>query len=223
MSESNGGWALWDQTRPGIYLDQDRGLFAYRAGCDLNRIISRPVGARLISLIVARHRGVGTQPGKCVFVTQADDISDVGATVPLAREPDTVRRPARAGSIVRIAGPGSSVIVRYDAMGKVKYTLELGVPTPAFIGLAHELIHALRDMSGDKTESYDWKTQGALREEAKTVGLAIYAPKATAPFHPGSQAGPQITENAIRAEHGLAPRTYYDTPGDAGALTSLTG
>jgi hypothetical protein len=48
-----------------------------------------------------------------------------------------------------------------------------------------------------------------LHEEAHTVGLGPYA-------------NTRISENALRKEHNLTLRTYYDTPGDCDGLASLT-
>ena len=60
---------------------------------------------------------------------------------------------------------------------------------PAFIGLAHELIHCLHMVTGTMKHGYD-------NEERFTVGLAEYA-------------GVAITENTIRAEHNIVARTQY--------------
>lgn len=60
---------------------------------------------------------------------------------------------------------------------------------PAFIGLAHELIHCYHYTNGLAKSSY-------AEEEQFTVGLA---PHAAVP----------ICENTIRAEHGVPARTTY--------------
>lgn len=65
-----------------------------------------------------------------------------------------------------------------------------GGARPPFIGLAHELIHALYSLEGKGFLGTD-------DEELRTVGLAPYANKRS------------ITENKIRAEHGIALRTEY--------------
>ena len=61
---------------------------------------------------------------------------------------------------------------------------------PPFIALAHELIHAMQNLRG--TAFKDTK-----KEEYATVGLGDYANLR------------KRNENAIRAEHGVAPRTQY--------------
>jgi len=50
---------------------------------------------------------------------------------------------------------------------------------------------------------------GLLHEEARTVGLGIYAKT-------------RISENAFRRRDGLAERTYYSAPGDTANLTGIT-
>jgi len=89
---------------------------------------------------------------------------------------------------------------------------------PAFIGLAHELIHAERSMRGEAidygiTADYTYQiskrridagrdleirthTQHVPKEELATVGLAY-------------NKNGDITENMIRAEHNLRPRGAY--------------
>lgn len=77
---------------------------------------------------------------------------------------------------------------------------------PLYIGLAHELIHALRSMKGSakgeqSTSNYSFTDEnGRLQsvtektEELETVGIK------------GNQ---EITENKIRKEHGLGERVAY--------------
>lgn len=60
---------------------------------------------------------------------------------------------------------------------------------PAFIGLAHELVHCYHMVNGTMKHGYD-------NEEQFTVGI-------------GSYEGEEITENAIRAEHNVPTRTQY--------------
>jgi len=59
-------------------------------------------------------------------------------------------------------------------------------------------------------KEYDWGTDGAIIEEARTVGLGPYKNKT-------------FTENAFRKEHNLVLRTYYSKSGDCDDLPSLTG
>lgn len=66
---------------------------------------------------------------------------------------------------------------------------------PAFVGLAHELVHADRNQHGLALDRQGVNGIHALKDELETVGLI---------------AGPQpVSENDIRAEHNIAPRTAY--------------
>lgn len=76
-----------------------------------------------------------------------------------------------------------------------------GFPRPSFVGLAHELIHALHYVSGTCYRSAtgalaDLGNSGLMEEEMRTVGLFAYANEVP-------------SENAIRAEHGIGLRTSY--------------
>lgn len=62
---------------------------------------------------------------------------------------------------------------------------------PSFVGLAHELVHALHNLNGDA--SADTK-----EEEARTVGLNQYL-------------SVPPNENRIRKEHGVPGRTKYES------------
>lgn len=68
-------------------------------------------------------------------------------------------------------------------------------PRPAFIGLAHELVHADRNQFGLAIDRQGVNGIHALKDELETVGL-IQGPQ-------------QASENSIRDEHGIAPRTSY--------------
>ncbi|HET8727163.1 MAG TPA: M91 family zinc metallopeptidase [Alphaproteobacteria bacterium] len=61
---------------------------------------------------------------------------------------------------------------------------------PPFIALAHELIHAMQNLRGTAYKD-------VRKEEYATVGLAPYAARR------------KRNENAIRTEHGIAPRMQY--------------
>jgi hypothetical protein len=62
---------------------------------------------------------------------------------------------------------------------------------PPWIGLAHELCHALHNINGEALADI-------VQEENMTVGIGDYAGDKDA-----------INENNIRKEHGIAPRTQY--------------
>ncbi|MBX3714111.1 MAG: hypothetical protein KF800_19280 [Lysobacter sp.] len=66
---------------------------------------------------------------------------------------------------------------------------------PAFVGLAHELVHAERNQLGVSVDRQGGNGLRVVRDELETVGLLAH-PQPT-------------TENAIRAEHGIPLRTAY--------------
>jgi hypothetical protein len=99
-------------------------------------------------------------------------------------------------------GDGNShVALSYEAaengsgtVAKVYFTnairkMQSGLVSPPFVALAHELIHAIHSLKGEKEAVI-------ANEEARTVGLGQYANE-------------RISENALRAEAGLALRTVY--------------
>ena len=109
-------------------------------------------------------------------------------------------------------GIGSDVSVSFNPVSLQVSTINpktgrlQGEMRPAYIGLAHELIHSIRGMKGvaDDKESYgtyeyknhkgELKTRNGKTEELKTVGLIK---------------GSKYTENKIRKEHKLNLRGYY--------------
>jgi hypothetical protein len=79
---------------------------------------------------------------------------------------------------------------------------------PYWIGLAHELIHARRNLLGIGHLN-DNRT-----EELHTVGLSLSGSPGGISQHDRGRWGP-ISENDIRAEHGIVPRTRYSFPDGA--------
>lgn len=200
-------WQLWDHSYPGIYVqNSDNGFFAACCG-DLNLIRSRPIGKTLVDLLSKRARGIGTTAGNYVRIDFTNDLGSVAQnSVTGGRE---TRRNAGPGSIVRLPAVGDSSLVEYGHNLEAVYTAAIGIYTPEFVALAHELVHALHVISGDVVMDYDWNTNGAIIEEARTVGIGPYA-------------NTRISENAVRKEWNLGRRTYYASPGDADALPSMT-
>jgi hypothetical protein len=209
----------WDQRYPGIEIDDDNQSFVEAAIRDLNKIKSKPVGESLLGTISKRCQGIGTKAGGSLVQIKytnmvGDQVRDVSGLESTAQSPEhfddrDVAHGAAPGSLVRLPGRGTGSVIHYGHNLEGKYTKAIGVQTPAFIALAHELVHALHSLSGDFLKPYSWATDGALTEEARTVGIGPYAHG-------------RITENAIRKEHGLPMRTYYSMPGDADALTAVT-
>jgi len=97
-------------------------------------------------------------------------------------------------------GTGSRVRLRYN--DKDIYVAKVGgknIMIPAFVPLAHELIHALHSLEGtlierSKKVSVDGKQ--VVAEEARTTGIGKYS-------------GEEISENAIRGEWGFPNRKSY--------------
>ncbi|WP_181118042.1 XopG/HopH/AvrPtoH family type III secretion system effector [Xanthomonas arboricola pv. corylina] len=91
-----------------------------------------------------------------------------------------------------------SVGLMVDSEGRPQgYSAELA--DEAFVGLAHELIHAKHIMSGDFKhggDRLDPKSKSG-KEELRATGLGKYA-------------SGRVSENTIRAENGLSMRKFYD-------------
>lgn len=221
---------LWNEMRPGIYIDDDCGAsFKFQTMRALDTINAKPIGADLLKILSQRHQGIGVKTrGLRVVITLghgtlgrdtghagmprvgATPSLDLTAALPQGDLGTAVRAPAAPGSLIRLPGSGLGAMVRYNPNVEHQYNT-IGVNTPPFIALAHELIHAMHVMSGDLKKAYDWdngtpgSSNGAILEEARTVGLGRYADT-------------RISENAIRREHNLALRTFYGTLGDCNNL-----
>jgi len=218
---------LWDHKHPGILIDDgDIDLFV-KASRDLNKLRSKPIGYDLITLLTKRLEGIGCQipVNRLVVIERAPGTLN-SAVQNTKASADTYRKqwvnamrdsPKIPGSVVRIPGKGSGSIVQYNPDAEAEYTKSLGILTPAFIALGHELIHSLHHLSGamrvaDGPDMLQARfAKMLLYEEANTVGLGPYVKT-------------RISENALRKEWGLLPlRTYYDKPGDCDNLVSLVG
>ncbi|MEI9984050.1 MAG: M91 family zinc metallopeptidase [Aliidongia sp.] len=161
----------------------------------LLKIHGKPVGRRLIEDI--RTRGtpnpiqgfkVAICPPRLIRATGPGAPTDFtpGSKAVRASEDKAVwhHGPAHGPTATQRPGPGSSTAVFWNP--NVISTPDGSRPT--FIGLAHELIHARRNLLGIAEAAWE-------REEQATVGLNFN--------------GDDITENAIRAEHGLPRRLSY--------------
>jgi len=100
-------------------------------------------------------------------------------------------------------GQGVGSLVFFNP--KISAKIVNGIPerdedeSVSFVSLGHELIHSYRMMKGTFTggldNRYDFNSR-AYEEEARAVGIGVYGQE-------------PITENAIRAEHGLPLRAQY--------------
>lgn len=200
----------------------------------LSRIASRPVGRDLLTLISKRCGGIGAAgpmtcrimlgegtlwnrhgtrtPDRYTRVAQEHSfgVADFDFSQPAdALEAQALRIYRRAGLrggvTMALSGGGLPAIVSYNPF--ISYDTaslaSLGVPTPAFVALAHELVHALHILGGDRVGDAD-PARANLIEEARTIGCGRYE-------------NTRISENAIRAEHGLPLRRHYTSPGDCDA------
>jgi hypothetical protein len=193
-------WQLWDQSHPGIYIDHSKPDFFSSCSRDLNVIRARAIGKTLLELVSKRARGIGTTAGKYVCIGYTNKLGSVAQNSVIGNQEE--RRDAKPGSVVRLPGVGDSSAVLYGHNLEPVYTSAIGVYTPEFVALAHELIHALHVISGDVVKEYDWKTDGAIIEEARTVGLgstrtpvSVRTPSARNGTWDG---GPTITPRATR-------------------------
>jgi Effector protein len=191
------GPVLWDQGHPGIYIIDDKPNFFHLCSTALNRIRSQPVGAGLIKTISA----------KCLMSDLKLYINDCSTS---STEPRQWRSACAYeattggdGKPYVVPGQGSTTSVGWYPSDEHPEGNR-----PAFIGLAHELIHALYNLHGliirdpadvtldNKYGMPQGVTVGKAVDEARVTGLGRFA---SLPF----------TENAIRREHGVADRLGY--------------
>lgn len=196
---------IWSSERSGIIIEDKYGLdFISKTKRDLDRINSKMIGRELLKILSLRNQGIGTRSGNKVIIHKGTGTLTYQQSTGLGTEE---RRSANTGRRIRLPGSGRGSNVLYDPSYGSGYTKSVGITTPAYVALAHELIHALHVISGDVIKSYSWKNGtansscGAILEEARTVGCGAYQRI-------------YISENAIRREHGLPLRKYYGSIGD---------
>jgi hypothetical protein len=147
----------------------------------LGRLASKPVGAALLDGFADAGAGVDASAGSTRSSLKVA-IQRIGAGTVI--DADGPAFAGHAGNRTEVSDAGG-VTVRYNP--NVWETAD-GI-RPPFIGLGHELIHAQRALDGLATGDH-------AVEEAQVVGFREYD-------------GLPFTENAIRAEHGLALRRTY--------------
>ncbi|HEX4949460.1 MAG TPA: M91 family zinc metallopeptidase [Blastocatellia bacterium] len=150
----------------------------------LNTIYSKPVGKKLLDQIAAQ--GAKKKFGYTICIMRPANLS-------LEDKNDGKGPQWSGGSIAKREnevnasnGTGSVTALTWNPNSMSTP----GGPRPPFIGLAHELIHALYSLKG---EGYT----ATMEEELRTVGLEPYVDAR------------EITENKIRAEHNIPLRTSY--------------
>lgn len=180
---------LWDENHPGIKIVTGKPShpadFFDRCNTALNRIRSRPIGKGLLKTIAAKC----LMSGKSVFIDYYQaSLAGVQGDV---TEAYGYQKMDDEGRVFFMPGNGQSASVSW-------WPDDPGPPyaeRPAFVGLAHELIHALHIVHGQQIADTN-STQGLAINEAQVVGLGRFKDE---PF----------TENAIRDEHGITLRTQY--------------
>ena len=186
---------------------------------DLHLINGTPTGADLLKLIGQRYDGIGTKASgaeRAVTIYFRPSTKSPGASTGAAGNIKSKLRVTRAigGRAFGFAGAGSKVSINWhnDHDSGQIYTGLCGVPSPTWIVLAHELIHAWHTLSGTNySETITVQGKGDVaREEMFTTGLGAYA-------------NTRISENAIRREAGLRERTHYTFEGDHAHIASQGG
>jgi len=147
----------------------------------LTKIDSNPVGRSLLQAIAGAAVTAGAGGFK-VKIVRPDVVATVGT--PGAEGGSRAVPFNEAGA----RGGGGSLAACYWNPN-IYNTPSAAGARPAFIGLAHELIHCMHSVMGTMKSGYD-------EEEQFTVALGPYAAVA-------------ICENTIRAEHGVVQRTSY--------------
>jgi hypothetical protein len=180
----------------------DPGQFLDVVDAALRTIGSRPMG-RMLLLSIERD-GPAPPPsvnGVKVTIRDAARYYGQGNVSRRTNEADGCWQRSQG---VSTEGPGTFTRIYWDP--NITQTPD-GV-RPYWVGLAHELIHARRNLLGIGYLD-DNRT-----EELHTVGLSLLGSAGGVALNDRGRWGP-ITENDIRAEHGVAPRMRYSFPDGA--------
>lgn len=147
----------------------------------LNHISSQPVGQQLLTAI-SNSPVVPDASGFKVKIVRPNVAATIGT--PGA---EGGSRAVAFDEAAAKGGGGSKAACYWNP--NIVATPGGGGTRPAYIGLAHELVHCMHYVLGTAKNSYD-------DEEKFTVGLAPYDTVA-------------VCENTIRAEHNIALRATY--------------
>lgn len=195
---------VWNSNFRGIIIRTDPAknpTFMLTVKEQLDLIYSKPVGKKLLdginagtALFTPTPRPGSTEgPGVPykVKIVRADSTGTIATPVGVPA-PDGAHLKWNAGNVaIRLNeenaknGKGTATAIKYHPN---VFTTPDGA-RPPFIGLAHELVHALHNILGTALA----KTP---EEEEWTVGLGTFA-------------GTEICENAIREEHRVGKRVAY--------------
>lgn len=222
----------WDAQYPGIYIAQDlyRGNFWVPDDFDgvvrtaLKTIASKPVGEGLLrgiskGCLAGRHKLIIEYTATFTMAAPLDDVSapsrkKLQPATPGEEKLDINKLVSVPGVLAVQEGPvfvhggGTSAVVCFKHTDK-------GPPharRPAFIGLAHELIHAYHYILGSCYRApcggiMSGQDTGLMEEEMRTTGVGAYSKETP-------------SENAIRAEHGIPLRSSYDPDKDWSAVVA---
>jgi hypothetical protein len=196
---------LYDINGPGIFID-DSGdtVFQNQARYSLNVLRSKPLGMDLLKGI----RKACSPNGKNLVIEK----SAMANAIPTKDTSEGFRLQLKQpgmGTLVDDAYPltvrgqaGCSAICRWAFNDTIPGT---AIKRPAFIALAHELIHCLHFVTADcaraPTRQFDLtQDSGLAEEEARTVGLGPYN---------YSDLSETFCENAFRFIFGVARRDSY--------------
>jgi hypothetical protein len=193
------GPMLWDHTHPGIFIITDTEGFYDLCGAALNRIRARPIGKGLLKTIAAKCLMSDLK----LYINTCITSSTEPRSWPCAYSYNAVDK---KGTAFSMPGTGST-----SSIGWYPSDEHPEGNRPAFIGLAHELIHGLYNLHGliirdpsDTSLDAQYGMPGGTKsvsvgkavDEARVTGLGRFA---NLPF----------TENAIRREHGVGDRLSY--------------
>jgi hypothetical protein len=177
---------VWNLNYPGIIIRNDitkNPTFPQTVRDQLNLIISKPCGLLLLDGInecAIDYQAIGFK----IAILRASNKVDLNHADAITRwEGGNVTR--MTNEINGRDGTGTTSAIFYNPN---VYQTPDG-DRPPFIGLAHELIHAYHNLIGDTPATRH-------EDEFRVAGLEPYEDET-------------ITENKIRAEHNIPPRTQY--------------
>lgn len=174
----------WDGIIVRLRTATESAMFPGIVSENLNMIYSKPVGQALLDQIAAQaaKKKFGyticiMRPANLAIIDKNDGSGPQWSGGSIAKRMDEANSCNGAGSVTALTWNPNSMSTP-------------GGARPPFIGLAHELIHALYSLKG---EGYI----ATMDEELRTVGLVPHVDAR------------EITENKIRAEHSVSLRTAY--------------
>ncbi|MBV4481179.1 M91 family zinc metallopeptidase [Pseudomonas khavaziana] len=180
--------------------DDDSLTFVHAVNRALEVIASRPIGKRLLESITASggERGAEAKFGYKICIQPADSTK----TSWLFFE----RRRYLGTNVTRAASEENASLLNKGSVSSIKWNpVQVSTPDgdrPPFVGLAHELLHAYRNLYGESKLTHE-SIAGMSRaghykqiDEYEVVGIMGYEDL-------------PLTENKIRSEHNIPLRQFY--------------